>query len=261
MTATLPRRRPNPGGAAFFDVPLVQKELARSLPARFPTRALPAPRPNPLILVIEDDTDTRELLESILAAGQFRVALAGDGHAGVAIARRMRPDVILCDVEMPSLDGYGVLADLRADPAFFEVPFVFLTAHSQAGDLRHGMNSGADDYLTKPFSSEDLIATIRARLARQQLHHQHTRQMLAQSHLTPDFSSSVPLRSLGITGREAEVLLWAAQGKTNAEIGVILGMSEMTVKKHMQNLFAKTGFENRNAAIVRALELLSRPSV
>jgi DNA-binding NarL/FixJ family response regulator len=119
------------------------------------------------------------------------------------------------------------------------------------------MNLGADDYLTKPVVREDLLAAISARLERKQISEAHAK---ANAVFSPDFTSPEPLkRLLGLTDREAEVLLWVSQGKSNGDIAVILGMAEKTVKKHMGNIFEKLGLEGRNAATVRALEVLNSP--
>lgn len=163
-----------------------------------------------------------------------------------------KPDLILCDVMMPELDGYGVLQALQADAALARTPFIFLTAKGEKGDLRSGMSLGADDYLTKPVANADLIRAIEARLRRCEQH--------AAREFKPDFSSPKPLLALGLTPRAAEALLWLAQGKTNSDIATILGITESTVKKHVQEMFEKLGVETRGAAAVRALEVLNSPS-
>ena len=201
------------------------------------------------ILIIEDQPDMQENLSLILRMEGYEVVSAKDGNAGLALARGAAPDLILCDVMMPGLDGYGVLKALRADAAGADTPFIFLTAKGERKDLRAGMNLGADDYLSKPVDLDELITAVRVRLERQQLR--------PAPGFNPDFSSSKPLEALGLTPREAEVLLWIAQGKTNPEIAAILGNTESTVKKHANSLFAKLGLESRNAATVRALEILS----
>lgn len=206
-----------------------------------------------IILVIEDEAATLQNLVLMLEMEGFKALGAPNGRIGVELARRELPDVILCDVSMPELDGYGVLERLRADPATVSIPFIFLTAKGDRKDLRTGMNLGADDYLTKPAGAEDVLAAIRSRLQRQEA---NTRATLAQAE--PDFSSSVPLEALGLTPREAEVLLWVAQGKSNPDIAGILGCAENTVKVHLARIFEKMGVENRNAATVQALDLLIR---
>lgn len=209
------------------------------------------------ILVIEDEAETRDNLVLMLEMEGFQPFAAPNGRAGVRLAKRELPDVILCDVSMPELDGYGVLEALRADETTVLIPFIFLTAKGDKQDLRTGMNLGADDYLTKPASADEVLAAIRARLDR---HREKEEAAMAKVELKPNFESAKPLESLGLTPREAEVLLWVAQGKANAEIGTILGCAENTIKVHLARVFEKAGFENRNAAAVRALELLSAPA-
>jgi len=161
---------------------------------------------------------------------------------------------------MPEMDGHAVIQALREDPETALIPFVFLTAKGDKSDIRVGMNYGADDYLTKPIIREDLLAAVTARLARAQLVAKTVHAAAASASFNPDFSSPGPLqRALNITGREADVLLWVAQGKSNGDIALILEMSEKTVKQHLGSVFQKIGVEGRNAAAVRALEILSAP--
>jgi len=191
----------------------------------------------------------------------FAVVSAEQGLRGLELARREAPDLILCDVMMPGLDGHGVLQALRAEPATATIPFIFLTAKGEKLDQRAGMNLGADDYLVKPVGKEDLLAAISSRLQRQQQHENSVQSQLSQIRFSPDFSSSVPLETLGLSPREAEVLLWIAQGKNNEEIGIILGTSRNTIKKQVMHLLEKLGVESRNAAAVRAIERLSSPKL
>jgi DNA-binding NarL/FixJ family response regulator len=211
------------------------------------------------ILIIEDHHQMRENLALMLEMEDFAVFHAEDGHRGLELARCQVPDLILCDVMMPGLDGHGVLRALRADPATATIPLIFLTAKGEKIDQRAGMNLGADDYLVKPVAKEELLAAIRARLKRKQQHEHNTRAQLSQVRFAPDFSSSLPLESLGLSPREAQVLLWIAQGKNNEEIGLILGASRNTIKKHVLHVLEKLGVETRNAAAIRAIELLSAP--
>src|SRR5512141_1242705 len=101
-------------------------------------------------LVIEDQPQMRKNLVTILEMENFQVISAENGRRGVELARSERPDLVLCDVMMPELDGFGVLQALRADPATATLPLIFLTAKGDRLDQRAGMNLGADDYLTKP---------------------------------------------------------------------------------------------------------------
>ncbi len=118
------------------------------------------------ILVIEDTADIRNSILDLLEAEDFEAMGAANGREGVRLARSHNFDLIICDVMMPELDGYGVLEELRQDPATANIPFIFLTAKGERTDLRLGMNLGADDYLVKPCTNTDLLEAIRARLNR-----------------------------------------------------------------------------------------------
>ena len=205
------------------------------------------------ILVIEDEPEMRRNMTALLRYHNYEPIAAENGRAGVEAARRGKPDLILCDVMMPELDGYGVLQALQADASLARIPFIFLTAKGEKDDLRSGMNLGADDYLTKPVANAELVQAIETRLRRSD--------QQAKREFRPDFSSSEPLLSLGLTPRAAEALLWLAQGKSNADIATILGITESTVKKYVQEMFEKLGVETRGAAAVRALVVLNSPSM
>jgi DNA-binding NarL/FixJ family response regulator len=204
------------------------------------------------ILVIEDEPEMRRNLMTVLRLEKYLPVAAENGRVGVELARREKPDLILCDVMMPELDGHGVLQALREDSGTALIPFIFLTAKGEKDDLRSGMNLGADDYLTKPVAKADLLKAIQARLVRSE--------QQAKREFKPDFSSHEPLLTLGLTPRAAEVLLWVAQGKTNSDIATILGISESTVKKHLLEIFEKLAVETRSAATLRALEVLGSPA-
>src|SRR5206468_3075196 len=151
------------------------------------------------ILVIEDEPEMRRNLLTILKLEHFEPLGAENGHVGLKLAQKEKPDLILCDVMMPELDGYGVLRALREMPEMLATPFIFLTAKGEKVDQRSGMDLGADDYLTKPVAKADLLGAIHARLRRAEHH--------AQQDFKPNFSSPEPLLKLGLTLRVAEVLL------------------------------------------------------
>jgi CheY-like chemotaxis protein len=118
------------------------------------------------VLVIEDDSDFRAMMCMALEGDGFEAIPAENGRVGVALAIDAMPSIILCDVRMPELDGHDTLTQLRTLPATKDIPFVFLSGGADMKDVRRGMNLGADDYLVKPFTPEELIDTVRARLTR-----------------------------------------------------------------------------------------------
>lgn len=199
------------------------------------------------ILVIEDEPAMRSNLRDILELENFSPLTAVNGREGIAVAKEQLPDLILCDVMMPEMDGHAVLSALRAEIKTSKIPFIFLTAKGEHADVRTGMNLGADDYLVKPVKVDDLLEAIAARLERAQQHG-----------FRVDFSDARPLEQLGLSAREAEILLWVAQGKSNHETSVILQISAATVKKHLENIYAKLGVEGRNPASFCAIEFLSK---
>jgi len=120
------------------------------------------------ILIIEDNNDIRENVVEILELANYQVFEADNGKTGVDLAIKNLPDVILCDIMMPELDGYGVLYLLNKNPDTATIPFIFLTAKAERIDLRKGMEMGADDYLTKPFDDIDLLNAIETRLKKKE---------------------------------------------------------------------------------------------
>ncbi len=119
------------------------------------------------ILVIEDEVSLLEEILTIMDFEGFEAYGASDGLMGVRLARELQPDLIISDIMMPGLDGYSVLQELQDDPTTSRIPFVFLTAKSDRTQLRYGMELGADDYITKPFTRDELMAAISTRIAKQ----------------------------------------------------------------------------------------------
>ena len=116
------------------------------------------------ILIIEDHQDVRENTADLLELSNFKVATSPDGESGMRKAREFKPDLIICDIMMPGMDGYQVLEALQDHPETAGIPFIFLTAKADKSDIRKGMNLGADDYLTKPFEEHELLDAIHTRL-------------------------------------------------------------------------------------------------
>lgn len=168
------------------------------------------------ILLIEDNPEIRENTAEILGLAGYRVLEAENGKIGVDLARKELPDLIICDIMMPELDGYGVLHLLTKSPATAGIPFVFLTAKAEKEDFRKGMKLGADDYLTKPFDDLELLDAVEMRLKKNEA-------------LKAGFSNSVE----GITG-----LIQEAKGIEN--LGQhITEKQQLQLLKKKQELFVE----------------------
>lgn len=125
------------------------------------------------LLVIEDEQSLRENIVKVLHFEGFNVISAENGEIGIQLAFQHHPDLIICDIMMPQLDGYGVLREIRHNPATFSIPLLFLTAKAEKEDYRLGMNNGADDYITKPFTQKDLLDAVSAQIKKHSLFTRH----------------------------------------------------------------------------------------
>lgn len=121
------------------------------------------------ILLIEDNEEIRDNMAEILEMSNYKVLTAQDGKEGVALVVQHKPDLIVCDIMMPVLDGYGVIHMLQKNPETQNIPFIFLTAKAERAEIRKGMDLGADDYITKPFSGTELLNAIETRLRKSDL--------------------------------------------------------------------------------------------
>ncbi|HRN58378.1 MAG TPA: response regulator [Agriterribacter sp.] len=123
----------------------------------------------PSVLVIDDNADIRDNTAEILELAGYTSLTAENGKKGVETAVREKPDIIICDIMMPELDGYGVLHLLQRNPDTRNIPFIFLTAKTERSDLRKGMEMGADDYITKPFEEIELLNAVEVRLKKREI--------------------------------------------------------------------------------------------
>lgn len=189
------------------------------------------------ILIIEDDPSFVAMMEVILQMEGYKVHTASDGRSGLVMIRENRPDLVLCDIMMPKMDGNSVLEALMAEPELATIPFIFVTALGDRADIRRGMSSGADDYLAKPFSADELLAAVAGRIRRHEILH----------HVSDEKSALTKERAIirqKITRREQEVLLLVGQGITSREIAERLGVSLKTIEVHRANLLKKLGATN-----------------
>ena len=121
------------------------------------------------ILIIEDDIVLRENTAELLELSDYTVITAPNGRIGIERAKKELPDIIVCDIMMPEVDGYGVLEAMVSEDTTKHIPFIFLSAKTEHKEVRRGMDLGADDYLTKPFDEEELLSAIESRLAKSKI--------------------------------------------------------------------------------------------
>ena len=183
------------------------------------------------ILIIEDDPAYTSMMEVILQMEGFDVRTASDGSTGLGMLCEKRPDVILCDIMLPDMNGHMILETVKGERAFADIPFIFVTAMGDRADVRLGMSAGADDYLSKPFSAFELLTAVTGRIRRHEVIHQTRRES--------DFKEEKAILRQKITRREREVLLMVGKGSTSRDIAGRLGVSLKTVEVHRANLMNK----------------------
>lgn len=149
------------------------------------------------ILLIEDNPNVRENTSEILALANYNIITAVNGKIGVDLAQKEKPDLIICDIMMPELDGYGVLHILSKQEETASIPFIFLTAKTEKSDFRKGMNLGADDYLTKPFDDTELLNAIETRLRKSALLKKYDSTPQGIESFIKDASQILNLKDLG----------------------------------------------------------------
>lgn len=212
------------------------------------------------VLVIDDDTFVRESIVDLLEIEGFCALGAESGARGLKLATENRPDVILCDVQMPDIDGYEVLTSLRQNRLTNSIPFIFLTARVAKTDQRYGMNLGADDYLTKPCSTEELLEAINSRLAKQSIAqcqmHQELESLRSSITLALPHELRTPLTGI-LTS--VELLRLLADSPTPAdllEIADTIQNSSQKLYRLIQNylLYAKLEVAARDPILLEGLQ-------
>ena len=188
------------------------------------------------ILILEDDAASRFYMEFFLKKEGFNVRCALDGRSGLALLHKKRPDLILCDIMMPDMDGHAVLEAVRKEQAYADIPFIFVTALVDRAAVRQGMNEGADDYLPKPFTTDELLASVSSRICR----HQVIRSQLN----TSAFQEERAILLTKTSKREREILLLVGNGGTSKEIAGQLFVSPKTVERHRENIMKKLNATN-----------------
>lgn len=212
------------------------------------------------ILVIEDEPQIRENIQEILLLSNFDAIVAPDGAAGLELAQRHAPDLIICDIMMPELDGYTVLQKLRHTQSTATIPLIFLTAKSERASLRQGMEFGASDYLTKPFEPDELLRAIQVQLEKQDITHQSTQTKLNElrSSITLSLPHELHTPLNGILGM-SELLIHDPEMPTEERLEVSQAIRDSALRLHRltQNflLYAELEILARDAAQVQRWRL------
>ena len=198
------------------------------------------------VLVVEDDQLLCDNIALILRMEGYHVTVAENGREGLAAIAAMTPDLVLCDILMPDIDGFELHRQVKEILAMSSVPFIFISALNEHHHQRRGMEAGADDYLCKPFTTEELIASVRSRLRRFAA--------LAAAK-EAEALGEAELKALRLVSqRELEILLLVASGITSREIAERLFISPKTVEVHRSRLMRKLGASNA-ATLSRWAEL------
>ncbi len=203
-----------------------------------------------IVLVVDDLPETVRMLTDALDSAGMTVMVALDGSAAMRVVEQVTPDIILLDAVMPGLDGFETCRRLKQETTSSHIPVVFMTGLSETEHIVKGLEAGGVDYVTKPIVIEEMLARIRVHLTNARMLRLATESSSGRQHeLRKDF---------GLTSRETEVLSWLSKGKTNRDIAQILGLSPRTIDKHLEQIYAKLGVENRTAAAAIAVNAMTK---
>lgn len=203
-----------------------------------------------LVLVIEDEEVLRINIREILKHYSYQVIEAASGEEGIHLASTLRPSLIVCDIMLPGIDGYEILRSIRNIPWLLRTPFIFLTAKSTRQDLRVGMELGADDFITKPFTRMELLNSIEARLER-------LNQIEEPQHDSNSLMAN--FTNLHVLSRaELRILKEIAYGLTSTQIAEKLYLSKKTIENHRTNISLKLGLHGPNSLIQFAYRIKNK---
>ncbi|MFI8381799.1 response regulator [Pseudomonas sp. NPDC079086] len=211
-----------------------------------------------VILIVDDTPDNLALLSDALDEVGYMVLVALDGLSALSRIQRRRPDLILLDAMMPGLDGFETCQRIKADAATADIPVLFMTALTDSEHVVKGFAAGGIDYVTKPINTEEVLARVASHLRTARILQTARAASQAQPLTLNDEPAYATLSArFQLTEREVEVLRWVACGKTNRDIGDILGLSPRTVNKHLEHVYVKLGVETRTAATSVALSAMA----
>lgn len=207
-------------------------------------------RTNKRLLLIDDDPNLILLVKDYLEFRGYEVITAENGREALEVLEQEIPDMIICDVMMPEMDGYAFVEHVRQDPRTSWIPVLFLSAKGQSQDRVKGLNIGADVYMVKPFEPEELVAQVESSLkqATRLIHHSGG---TAGAEAAPRIH--VPF-DVELTPTELKVVQFVARGMANREIAEQLNVSQRTIESHVSNMLGKTGLHNRTELARWAIE-------
>ena len=200
------------------------------------------------LLLIDDDPNLILLVKDYLEFRGYSVITAENGREALDILTGNSPDMIICDVMMPEMDGYAFVEHVRSNPETEWIPVLFLSAKGQSQDRVKGLNTGADVYMVKPFEPEELVAQVESSLKQAS---RLIRQQVRGASSAPTIS--VPF-DVDLTPTELKVVQFVARGMANREIAEELQVSQRTIESHVSNMLGKTGLHNRTELARWAIE-------
>lgn len=205
-------------------------------------------RDNKRLLLIDDDPNLILLVKDYLEFRGYEVVTAENGREALEVLEQEIPDMIICDVMMPEMDGYALVQHVREDPKTSWIPVLFLSAKGQSQDRVKGLNTGADVYMVKPFEPEELVAQVESSLkqATRLIHH-------PGSGADTGPKLQVPA-DVELTPTELKVVQFVARGMANREIADQMNVSQRTIESHVSNMLGKTGLHNRTELARWAIE-------
>jgi DNA-binding NarL/FixJ family response regulator len=200
------------------------------------------------LLLIDDDPNLILLVKDFLEFRGYEVTAAENGREALDILEETIPELIICDVMMPEMDGYGFVHKVRENPRTSWVPVIFLSAKGQSQDRVKGLNTGADVYMVKPFEPDELVAQVESSL-------QQAARLMARKFSGHDNAPPLKVRAgVELTPTELKVVQWVARGMANREIALEMKVSQRTIESHVSNMLGKTGLHNRTELARWAIE-------
>jgi DNA-binding NarL/FixJ family response regulator len=200
------------------------------------------------LLLIDDDPNLILLVKDYLEFRGYEVITAENGQEALDVLQKDTPDMIICDVMMPQMDGYSLVEHVRQDPRTSWIPVLFLSAKGQSQDRVKGLNTGADVYMVKPFEPEELVAQVESSL-------KQASRLIQRQDKGLDNSPKIQVPfDVELTPTELRVVQFVARGMANREIAEELNVSQRTIESHVSNMLGKTGLHNRTELARWAIE-------